>query len=247
MNVMQIIQFLILQAVFFGVIIFILRRVFLTSTQGAVKRLDSAVEETRAKQTELAQKIKEADEELAKRRKEAEDITKKMMAEAEEKAREEREKIIKKARDEAEEIIAKAQSTKDKVRAEIEKEATLRIITYARDILTTVLSKEAKGVLNKQLIDEFLESLEKIDMNQASIDVDTADIVTIGGVTDEFKNRFAKIIKEKLKREIKINNLTDSSILGGVLLRFGSLALDGSLLSMIQEAEIALKQKAEGD
>lgn len=244
---MMIIQFLVLLFIVVGFISFVLHRVLISSTDGAVRRLNSETEVVRAKQAELNKKIKEANEELAKRKKEAEDLTKKMMEEADTAARVEREKMIKKARDESEEIIAKAQSTRDKIRIEIEKEMTLKTIDFATQILNSVLSEKTKGALNQHLVSEFLESLEKMDMGQVDVAVQTADLVTVSALDSATREKFEKIVKGKLGRDIKINPSIDPNIAGGVILKFGSLVLDGSLQNIIREAGEKLKQKSESE
>ena len=246
MTGMLILQFIVLMAVVTGGIIFFLYRFLIASTDGAVKRLNTETETVRGKQSELNKKIKEADEELAKRKKEAEDLTKKMREEAEETAKAEREKMIKKAREEGEEIISKAQRTKDQIRIEIQKEMDIKAVDYAIQVLNIVLSEKAKGVIDQKLLAEFLDSLERMDMNQVTIEADTADIVTAVPIDSVFEEKFRKVIKAKLDRDVKVNSTIDPSIAGGAVLRFGSLALDGSLQNMIREAGIAMKQKVEG-
>ena len=238
-------QFFILTAIVTGAIIFFLHRFLVASTDGAVKRLNSETETVRTKQGELNRKIKEADEELARRKKEADELTKKMTTEAEETARAERERMVKKAREEGEEIIAKAQRAKDQIRSEIVKEMELKTVDFAVRILNSVISTKARGSLDKQLIAEFMESLEKMDLNQVSVEVDTADVITAVPIDDAAKDKFAKLLKAKFNRDIKINNAVDPVIAGGAVLKFGSLAVDGSLQNMIREAGVAIKQEAE--
>ncbi len=240
-----IILFVFLMFIICGVIIFVLHRVLVSSTEGAVRRLSSETEEMRSKQKELNQKIKEADEELAKRKKEAEDLAKKMIFDAEEKAKEEREKIVKKAREEGEEIIAKAQSTRDKMKKAIEVEVKVKMVDYTVDILSKILSDKARGALNDRLMVEFLENLSKVDMAQIGTDIDTVDIITAVALEEGMKQKIIDIIKGKLGREIKINATIDEQNIGGVVLRFGSLALDGSLREMVVEAGIDIKKNVE--
>ena len=246
MGWLQILQVIVVQGVFFGVIIFFLRRIMLSSTDSAVKRLNSETEAVRAKQAELNRKIKEADEELTKRKKEAEDLTRKMKEEAEEVARTEREKMVKKAREEGEEIISKAQRTKDLIRTEIIKEMELKTIDFSAQILGTVFSEKSRKVLDAQLLADFLESLDKMNLTEVAVETDTAEMITAVEVDNAVKQHLADLLKEKLKSEIKVKNTVNSQILGGAILRFGSLAVDGSLQNMIKDASVALKQKTEG-
>ncbi len=243
---MLVVQFVILVTVITGVIIFALHKVLIASTDGAVKRLNTETEAVRTKQSELNRKIKEVDEELARRKKEADELVKKMTEEAEEAAHLEREKLIKKAREESEEIITKAQRTKGQIRQDIAQEMELKTVDFAIQILHSVLSEKARGALDKQLLLEFMENLEAMDMDQVSMDVTSADVITAVSIDETMKDKFAKILKTKLNREIKIHASVDPLIGGGAILRFGSLAVDGSLQSIIREVGTAMKQKAEG-
>ncbi len=240
-------QLAILIVVLPGTVIFFLHRTLVSSTEGAVKRLDSEAEQARAKQAELTRKLKEADEELSKRKAEADELTRKMITEAEEKVKEEREKLVKKAREEGEEIITKAQGTKDKIRKELEKEMYLKSIDYSVQILSSVLSDKIKEVLSNRLLEEFVEGLQKVDMSRMGSEVTTAEIITAVAVDDQNKTQINRILNDKLKREIKVNFNLEPQVIGGVVLKFGSLALDGSLRNMIKESAIIAKQKVENE
>lgn len=242
---MFILQFLVLTFVISGVIIFFLHRMLISSTQGAVRRLNTETEGARAKQAELNQKIKEADEELAKRKQEAEKVVKKMMEDGEEFVKQEREKIINKARTEAEEIITKAHRTRDAVRQEIQKELEVKLVDRAVDILKQVLGHLSVGAVSDRLIDEFLEKLQDVDSSQIPHEVQTIDVFTATDLSDENKNIIKQSIIKKLNRNIDFSYQIDSGVVGGVLLKFGSLVLDGSLRNAMVEAAAELKTEIE--
>ena len=243
----SIVKFIILMAVVCVPIILLLRWALLNSTEGAVKRLNVEVEQNRSKQAELNQKIKEADEELAKRKAEANELANKMIAEAEEKAQAEREKMIAKARAEGEEIITKAQGTKDHIRKDLEKEMHLKAVDYAVQILTLILSQDLQKVLNSQLFTEFVDGLKKVDMSRIGPEVGTAEVSTASPLEDQDKEQLTKLLFEKLKRTIKIDFVQDPQVVGGAILKFGNLALDGSLQKRIKEEAIKSKQKTESE
>jgi F0F1-type ATP synthase delta subunit len=245
MNAMLILQFLVLMFVVCGTIIFFLHRTLVSSTDGAVRRLTHETEEMRAKQKELNQKIKEANEELVKRKGEADELTRQMITDAEEKAKAEREEVLKRTRAEGEEIIAKAQGTKEKMRKALESELKIKTVDFTMEILTRILSDRARGALNNQLVKEFVEKLEKVEMSQIGSDINTVEVITVSPIDNAVKDKITDIIKKKLNREIKINASVDEKIIGGAILRFGSLALDGSLKEMIFEVGTELKKKVE--
>ncbi len=246
MNVMFLVQFLVLMFVVVVPLIFLMRKLFYKDIENAKSQLDEQAEAARQKQAELNRKLKEADDELARRRAESDALAKKMVSDAEEKVKEEREKIIQRARQEGEEIITKAQLTRDKIRKEIEVEMELKAINYSVSILNKICGDKAKGALNEQLVKEFLEGLEKVDMSQLNVDVSSVDLISIAPVAQDVKDRIRQIVKTKVKRDILVNNKIDTEIMGGVVLKLGTLGLDGSLRYLIKEEGAKYKQKVEG-
>lgn len=241
------VKFVVLMAVVCVPLILLLRWALLNSTEGALRRLNLEVEQNRSKQAELNQKIKEADEELAKRKAEANGLVNKMMAETEEKAHSEREKMIARARAEAEEIITKAQGTKDQIRKDLEKEMHLKAVDYSVEILSAVLSQDVQKILNSHLFTEFMDGLKKVDMSRIGPDVGAAQVITACPLETFDQERLTKILFEKLPRTIQVDFLQDQQTIGGVILKFGSLVLDGSLQRRIKEEAVKSKQKTESE
>ncbi len=214
-----------------------------SSTDSAVRRLKADIEQAKTLQTDLSQKLKTAEEELNKKQAEAKALTEKMRSDAEEASKHEREKIIAKAREEGEEIIAKAQGAKAKMKEELEKENDTRVVSFGMQMLNDILSQKAKGALDEILINEFIENLKNIDMSRLSPDVTTAEIITLTGLQENTKTHLSSILKEKLKRDLAIKSTLDPNLGGGAILKFGSMALDGSIKNLIRESGNVLKEK----
>lgn len=210
-----------------------------------LKRLNKETEIVRGKQTELNEKIKQASEELNKRKAEADALVLKMTEDAEAKAKEEREKLVAKARQEGEEIIMKANNTKEDIRKAIIKEMDMKAVDFTNLILNEILSKEGRTALEECIIGEFIDNLAKMDMEMIGEDIKTADIVTSSALSERMRNLLSETLQRKLNRVIEISATMDPKILSGIILRFGSLAIDGSLKSMIREASTTLKEKIE--
>ncbi len=245
MDLDLIIKFLILTAVISAAIIFALHRVFISSVDGAKQRLDKESDAARARQAELNQKIKEADEELARRKQELDAIEKKMKFELEASSGKEKDAILNKARAEGEEIIAKAQASRDTIRRDVERTMELKIVDYSTKILSDILSDKARGGLDRQLTLDFVEKLKNVDMSKISPEIHSADLVTAASSEQKLQADIEALLMDKIKRKITLNPKTDQAILGGVVLQFGSLLLDGSLKSSIRSSAVALKQDIE--
>jgi len=240
-----IIQFLILTVVISGGIIFALYMVLIKTVDGAKQRLDRDAESARKREAELNQKIKEADAELQRRNKELDMMEKKMLQKLEEETSKQKDEMINKARAEAEEIITKAQGAREQIRREVEKNMEIKIIDYAAGITTEILSVKVKEGLDNLLITEFIEKLSQVDMSRIGLDIKVADVISATPVPESLLTQIAKIFKDKLSRDIKVNPKIDPKVVGGIVLMFESLQLDGSLQNSLRESANALKQQVE--
>ncbi len=76
-------------------------------------------------------------------------------------------------------------------------------------------------------------------------EVNTAEVITATPLAEHLKTRLADIMKKKLNRTVTISTATDTKIIAGALLKFGGLALDGSLSAMVKEKGNEVKEKIE--
>jgi F0F1-type ATP synthase delta subunit len=228
-----------------GIIIFFLHRFLISSTEGAVKRLNDEIEKAQKRQAELTQKLREADEELNKRRAEAKALADKTRQDTEQEAKAEREKIIAESRKEGEEIISKAQGAAEKLKAELVKEIDSRGVDFALQIMARVLSEKSKGSLNRQLVAEFLDNFKSVDMSRLSLDIQEAELVCTHEIDDKQKVEISQIMKQKLNRELPLKVILDEKLAGGIMVKFGSMAIDGSVRNLLREEGKILKAKIE--
>lgn len=237
--------FIIVMLVVCGTIIFMFKVFMFSDTESAVKRLEEENQKAKAEHAALTDKLKAAEEDLVKKQAAAKELSDKMRAEAEEASKHEREKIVAAARKEGEEIIAKAQNATAKMKVELEKEIDARAVSYGVELANMVFSQKAKGVIDEVLISEFVSGLKNMDMSRISPDITTVDVVSLGPLSDNSKREITSIISDKLGRNITINNTTSDKIGGGIMIKFGSMALDGTVQSALREAAISLVAKVE--
>lgn len=242
---MILVKAIIFGAVFTGILGFAFYKWASKSTETHISRLNRETEAVRTKQSELNQKIKDANEELDKRRKEADELVSKMKEDAEAAAKEEREKIITKARTESEDIILKAQKTKEDMRKALEKDVELKAIDFMVILATEVFSEKVRQGLNRDLISEFLDSLQKVDMSMVSDTIDEAEVVSPIPLEEDLKARLTDILTKKMGRPIGLKLAEDAKLLSGILIRFESLKLDGSLANMMKEKGVEMKERLE--
>ena len=78
---------------------------------------------------------------------------------------------------------------------------------------------------------QFKANLEK------SVDV---EVVSAFDLDDSTRDRLADVLGRKLEREVRVSTTTDSSLLGGVLIRAGDLVIDGSVRGRLNKLAEAL-------
>lgn len=240
-----IISFVILMIIFVGFSAFVLQRVFVANTDGAIERLESEYAEATQKQAELNKKLRQADDELTKRKTEARDLAEKMRSQTEEETKEERDKIIKEAREEGEQIIAKAKGATESLRKELEKEMDSKFIGYSMRIITNILSEKAKGAFDQVLVDEFLNDLQQIEPSKIPPNVKEIEIVSTAEVKEDTRTKTQAILKEKLGQDFNITTKQDKELGGGMILKFGSMTVDGSLSNLIRKEGLQLRQEVD--
>lgn len=236
-----IVGFFILNALVTGAIILALHWVFVSSVDGAKQRLERDAESARAREAELNRKIRQADEELTARKKELDLVEQRMKGQLEQETEKHREDLVNKARSEAEEIIAKAQIAAEGLRKEAEKQMEIKIIDYSTRILNEIFSRKAKAAFEKDLVEEFVSQLKEIDMSKISLEIKKAEVVTACGISDEDLKRIADMVRVKTGRDIALETKVSDEFVAGVVVKFGSLHLDGSVRNAIRESALALK------
>lgn len=242
---MMILQFVILQIIVFGAVIYFLKKILYTDTQSAVSRLDRVYQDLLAKQKELNVKIEQAEKDYKQKKDEGEKIADKLRQETMDSLREQEDKILKEAKSQADEIVAKARASSDKIYREIEKDVKLKTVDFAGDILRNSISAEVLKIFHGQMIHEFLLSEKTLDFSSVSPDVTKFAVRTPFPLAPEDIEKITSMVKRKLGRSLESEETKDETLVAGVALQFGTLVLDGSYANRINEAALEVRKKIE--
>lgn len=240
---MLILQFVIIETVIFLIVIFILRRLMIQNTQSAVSRLKTADEENKKRIAEMKKKIEEAQTEYQKKTAELAGELEKQREEAKKKLEEEKTGFLGRAREESERILGTAKSRSAQMELAVEKELQARVAGLAAEVVQNVLSQSMKTALNNQLIDEALSEFEALDIGQVPEQAGEAGITTPAPLSPEAGKKIRMILQKKVGRAIEIRETVKKGMAGGIVLSLGSLVIDGSLDSRLEEATKNLKKE----
>ena len=104
----------------------------------------------------------------------------------------------------------------------------------SRRRFVTVLAHNRRLGLAAQILELFAEF--KAQREQT---VDVA-LVSAFDVPDEVRERIAEALRNRLQRDVQVRSETDSSLIGGVLIRAGDLVIDGSVRGRLNKLAEAL-------
>ncbi|MFH1790836.1 MAG: F0F1 ATP synthase subunit delta [Candidatus Omnitrophota bacterium] len=241
----MLIKLIIIQTILFGAVIFFLRKMTVGDTDSAVSRLNESYSDMNKKKEELVARMHEIENEYNMKKQEAEKIVSQMRDEADKEIVKKKDETFKKAKEEAERIVADAMSAKEKVREDIRKEEEMRMVDYCADLYRRLFGDSVQDSVDAVLVEDFIAELNNMDMTKTSPDIKEAEIVARRELGAKEKEAIAVVMQEKLGRKIELKTAVDENVLGGLMIKFGSLVLDNSIRGKLSEAALNRKNEIE--
>ncbi len=239
----MVVTIIIFQGLLFGGLIFILRQFMKGHVSGAVGHLQKLNEELVKQQNELKQKMADAQkeyeskmgnlqEEIQQKQGQVRDEANKMLDESRQRALQEREKIIN-----------EAVETRDKMRQEVMAQMEEKAVFHSRAILGEFFSGEMHAMIHEFLVREVVQGLQEISVEAFQISTDTAELTTAMPLSAELKGMIQKVLKDKIQKDVQFKEDVDASLVAGVILKFGTFVIDGSMTHRLKEAAAYLKKE----
>ncbi len=240
----MILTIIIFQGIIFCVLIFVLRHFMQSHVSGATSHLGKLNEELLKQQAELKQKMAEAEKEYeVKSAKLQQEITARQ-AQVKQEATKTLEDARLRGTEEREKMIKEAIETRDKIRQEIMQEMEAKSVQYAKEIIGNFMEGNIQHLLHEALVKIAAEGLQEMNLDQFQIGSGGAEVVTAIPMSDASRTLLKKALHGRIKRDVQFTESTDPALICGVILRFGTLVMDGSLANRLQEASARLKKEA---
>lgn len=239
---MLIIGFVLAQILILGVVITLLRRLIFSDTNSAINRLTKLDNMNREKEKLLARKLEQAQKQIDEQKQVIQDEEQRIKAEARRAANQLHEDIIRKAKEEGDDIIRKAQATKDQIRTDAMIEAEGKMIEICAEILNKTLTTVVQAQMNEKLVEEFIGELEKADLTKINSDVSEIELISSMPVAVADQEKIKKLLQVKLGRQVRVYTNEDPKLLGGILMKIGTMVVDGSLAERVNENALQMKQ-----
>ena len=232
------------QGIIFVGLIFLLRHFMKGNVKGELGHLERLNDELLKREAELKQKMVASDQEysatMAKMEQE--------IVSRQQQAKQETLKILEDNRGQAlkerEKIIAEAIATREKIRHEIMAEMENKAIEYSKEVLGEFFTGDLKKLLHEVLMNQLIGGIESFQTERFQLKGDTAELKLAERLSAELKTKILKVLKSKIGREIHLKEELDPALVGGAILKFDSLVIDGSMTNLLKDAAARMKKEA---
>lgn len=240
---MTTLQLILVQVVVFILIVIGLRKLLYSKASVEIKRAQLMVDESNKKVEVLSGQIEEAKTEYNRTIAQAKEDAQKLIAEAQKEAEELRAKHLQESRKEIDKMAKAAQAKIESMEREIHRMAARKSIHFSKAIIKQVLTAGCLGATHDVMIEEISQQIVNINLGQMSEDIKEVEIVTIFPLGKEKMEMLKNKLSSLLKKEIEIKERIDDSVMAGILIKMGSLILDGSLANKLRIATDQLEKE----
>lgn len=228
---------LLLQVVIFVGLVLLLRRILSQNLTKATVHLQGLSAEYARRHDELKQHVDEAEQHYREQIARAQTQAEQLMAQAKQEAESSRAKLLEEARAESERIVQQGFESRDAVRKEIEQRMETRAIERACELIQEVLPTQLRREIQSHWLDELIHNgLTQLSQLKTQEHVHEAKVLSAFPLNAEQKAGLRARLKEKLGQDIVLTEETNPGLVAGLTITIGSLVLDGSLASKVQQA-----------
>lgn len=233
---MVIISIILLQIFIFGGLAFFLRHLLTRNVTSATTHLQGMIKDNTEKQEEINKKLQEAEKKRQEILKNADREAKRLKAALMKEMEVERDKILEEAHEHSKELIDRANKTCKAIEKEMELNVNKQAIGKAGELICKVLSADICQILHAQWLELLVsDGLSALDRLRVPEEITRAEICTAFALTEEQRKKLLDRLKEKLERDIMINEQVDSKLVAGLIITLGNLVFDGSFLNKVKE------------
>lgn len=240
---MLIFEFVLVETIVFLIVFFVLRRMMVQNTTSAVNRLKTVDEENARRLEEMKKKISEAKTEYDQKSAELAQELEKQSEEAKKQIEEEKAALLAKSREESDRILNAAKSRLEKMEEERDKECDARAAALSRKIVSEALSGTIKAAVNEQLVDELLREFAVLDIGHVPEQTNEAEIIIPHPFSAGGRKKVQEILEKKIGRKVNLKETVKQGMIGGMILKLGSLVLDGSLENKLDTIATGFKKQ----
>jgi ATP synthase F1 delta subunit len=235
-------QLVIIQVLTFIVLILFLRLLFYRHLSSALARLKRLNEENLAREETLKQELerakREREAEIAKGREEA----KNMIEQAKGEAEKFKDESFAQTREKVKTMITEAERRGKRIEEESMRKLEERTLEFSCEMVKHIFKGKGRDALHRELIDELIEEIKTLDKQKLKTSETQAQLYSAYPLSSEQKKRLEDILSSKMGNTIILKEEIDKDIITGIVVKIGTLVIDGSLKNKLRRIVPYLKK-----
>lgn len=225
-------------------VVIVIKRMLMGDTTRAMARIAEVEAEVRKKEEGIRQQINEHEQDFARKKTEAEEALQLQREESETEVARIREQVIAEAKTEAERIISHAKRNEQKMRDQVMLSMEEKAVDYGAQIFHLVFSEKMTATMDREFVNELLDALAEVDASSMTVDTSEAEFILSHPLDAEQKVRLEALLAEKFETAVKVAEKLNPNLLAGMVMKLGSLEIDGSLLNRYRDAAVEVTKNA---
>lgn len=228
-------QLILIQAITFVVIIIFLRLLFYRHLSTALRRLQELYRQNLEKEVALNKELERAKQERLTEIEKGKEEAKKLRDAARTEAERIKAQMLTEAKQETERMIQEANQECSRLKQETINQIQESSVNLACTMIREIFSEKARQELQKELVDELIEELSKIEKQKLKVQTQKAQVISSYPLLDIQKNAIKAILQDALESPLELEEKTDAAIISGLVINLGGLILDGSLQNKLRK------------
>lgn len=230
----MLIQLIIIQIVTFGLLIFLLRFLFVRNLNTASTRLNTLLEENMVKETQLTEELKLAKEERDAEIKRGKLEAAAIIEESKNDGIKLRLKMEEETKQHAEKIISEAKEEANKLKEKIIKETHEKSLYFAVEMIEKTLTEENKEDLQVKFINDTIKEISKLPQERFSVSSNNVKIVSSFPLNENQRENLKLVLFDKLRITPVLEETVNKELISGLLLDMDGLVIDGTLKNRLR-------------
>ncbi|RKY30533.1 MAG: hypothetical protein DRP74_06840 [Candidatus Omnitrophota bacterium] len=245
----MLVPIIIIQIITFVLIIIFLRLLFHKHLSFALNRLQGLQTHNLEKEAQLNKELERAKRERQEEAEKGRFEARKLKEAAKQEADRVKEEALIEAQETSRRIQQEAQAECERIKKATIAEVQESSVTLAAKVIKEIFSEENCKELQRELVDELINELRKVDKEKIKVEVKKAEVVSSYPLSDKQKHALSEILKEAIGHSIELTERLDPAIISGLVINLGGRILDGSLQNKLRKVIPLLKkeQEAKGD
>lgn len=227
-------QLIAIQVATFALLIFFLWQLFYRQAAKTQTRLEHVYQDNLRREQELSRLMAEKTKELEAKTAQAEEDLRRLKAETQYELEQMREQAQAEAKTQAARIIAEAKTVSERTQARLVTEAEQQTITLAAEILRSLFTPRVAEGIHHHLVAGQIEEVARLESRRFALNGESAEVTVPTPLTPAQRHALTAALSAKVGRLITLQESADPALIAGIVVKIGTIVLDGSLQARLQ-------------